>query len=212
MTYLTEKQKHALHIIEQHFSTQAFNNQDIKAIDSTIATATVDFLKQKGILEKIGSNPSTYQLIPSDQRKDYINPYRIIELETGLIFENCIEATKQKGDGYSKIKDAVGGRRRIAGGTHWCKVSDLPSHFTTQDMQNKIMQIDDAFAFDGNKKMTRGKMVRNKTTGDLFYTAADAQKWCKCLGVEACCRGEQKTAGGYEWEYVNLINMEETND
>lgn len=52
-------------------------------------------------------------------------------------------------------------------------------------------------------KNGRAKKVLNITTGEIFGCARDAEKkYCiHCGGVASCCRGEQKSSGGFKWEY-----------
>ena len=50
----------------------------------------------------------------------------------------------------------------------------------------------------------RAKKVFCITTGEIFDCAIDAGKkyGIKRGLIPACCRGEQKTAGGKEWKYL----------
>lgn len=51
----------------------------------------------------------------------------------------------------------------------------------------------------------RAKKVHCITTGEIFQCARDAEiKYSITRGlVGACCRGEQRTSNGMEWEYIN---------
>lgn len=128
----------------------------------------------------------------------------IICLETSQVFESVKIATEQTPRG-SKIKDAVGGRQRVAGGYHWCRVTDLPENYEQEDLLNKISQIDLNFGYVDGRKVNRGKRVRNLDTGEEFYSASDAALHYRLASdaVAACCRGVNKTAGGCRWEYVD---------
>lgn len=49
-----------------------------------------------------------------------------------------------------------------------------------------------------------GKKVLCLETGIIYESAAEASKQTgisRC-GIGACCRGQQKTAGGFHWEFV----------
>lgn len=39
-------------------------------------------------------------------------------------------------------------------------------------------------------------------TGEVFNSIKEAQTWCGKIGVKDCCRGRQKTCGGYHWRYT----------
>lgn len=38
-------------------------------------------------------------------------------------------------------------------------------------------------------------------TKQVFNCIKDASEWCGKKGISGCCRGQQKTAGGYHWMY-----------
>jgi hypothetical protein len=48
--------------------------------------------------------------------------------------------------------------------------------------------------------------VRCIETNEIFRNAAEASRFCGLKQgdiIYLCCKGKQKTAGGYHWEYVN---------
>ena len=205
---LTEKQIIALTIIEENFKNKNFGINDIKEYNSTVATATLANLQAKGILEKISEKPAKYRYINKSDRTEIkplkLTAEKVVELETGIIYESAQKALEAKGAGFSKIKDAANGSRRVAGMLHWCKISDLPVNFTIEDCKQKIKIIDAAFGYYDGKKVNRGKRVRNIDLDQEFYSASEAARFFNLTSdaVASCCRGEKSTAAGYHWEYV----------
>ena len=62
-------------------------------------------------------------------------------------------------------------------------------------------------------KRARGRKVVNLDTKEIFYTTIEAADYYKLPYKEAigdCCRGKQKMAGGYHWQYLDeLDNIED---
>ena len=205
---LTEKQIIALAVIEENFKDKIFGIKDIKEYNSTIASATLANLQAKGFLEKISEKPAKYHYIHEQNRvgikvQESVAE-KVVELETGTIYDSAKKAWEIKGNGFSKIKDAANGSRRVAGMLHWCKLSDLPINFTIDDCKQKIEIIDAAFGYYDGKKVNRGKRVLNIDLNQEFYSAAEAARFYNLSSdaVAACCRGERNTAGGYHWKYI----------
>jgi hypothetical protein len=49
-------------------------------------------------------------------------------------------------------------------------------------------------------------------TGQVFTTVKEAEQWCGKEGVGQCCKGKQKTAGGYHWMYHDeWLKLQEEN-
>lgn len=208
---LTEKQLVALDAIEKNLKNKIFGIGDVKEYNSIIASATLANLQAKGVLEKVSDKPAKYRYIDEQNRTEIVlqesKAEKVVELETGTIFESAKKAFEIKGAGFSKIKDAANGSRRVAGTMHWCKLSDLPINFTLGDCKQKIEIIDAAFGYYDGKKVNRGKRVRNIELNQEFYSATEAARFYN-LGSDAiasCCRGEKNTAAGYHWEYVEEV-------
>ena len=205
---LTEKQIIALAVIEDNFKDKIFGINDIKEYNPTVAVATLANLQVKGILEKVSEGPAKYRYVNESDRIE-IKPQestaeKIVELESGIIYDNAKKAQEIKGKGFSKIKDAANGTRRVAGMLHWCKLSNLPVNFTADDCKQKIEIIDAAFGFFDGKKVNRGKRVRNIELNQEFYSASEAARFYNLSSdvIASCCRGEKNTAAGYHWEYT----------
>lgn len=204
---LTEKEQIMMEVIENNFTHCDFCIANIIPLHATGTVTVLANLAKKGILNKVGTNPATYQLIPECERTEIAQSSRaakIVELETGEIYNSTDEAKTIKGPGYSKIKDAVGGRRRIAGGSHWCRLEDMPINFTNEDCLQKIEIIDASFGYYDGVKVNWGKRVKCIETGQEFYSATEAAKFYNLSNdsVAAACRGDIQTAGNYHWEYL----------
>ncbi len=203
----TEKEQAMMEVIEGNFTQCNFCINDIKLHHADGTVVVLANLAKKGILSKIGTNPATYKLIPENERVEITLPSlaaKIVELETGEIYNSVDEALTIKGSGYSKIRAAVNGSRRVAGSAHWCRLEDMPINFTKEDCLQKIEIIDASFGYYDGVKANRGKRVRCIETGQEFYSASDAAKFYSLSNdcVAAACRGERQTAGGYHWKYV----------
>ena len=68
-------------------------------------------------------------------------------------------------------------------------------------------------------KRKRGKKVVNLDTGEIFHTTMEAAEYYNLPYKEAigdCCRGKQKNAGGFRWQYLekldNVENLEYNKD
>lgn len=209
MMNLTEKQIIALTVIEENFKNKEFGINDVKEYNPTIAITTLANLQAKGILEKVSESPAKYHYINESDRTEIklseSSAEKVVELETGTIYESAQKAWETKGTGFSKIKDAANGSRRVAGMLHWCKLKDLPINFTIEDCKQKIEIIDAAFGYYDGKKVNRGKRVRNIDLDQEFYSASEAARFYNLSSdaIASCCRGEKNTAAGYRWEYVN---------
>lgn len=204
----TEKEEKMISVIEKSFTQFEFGIQEIKTIHPEGSVAVLANLAKKGILKKTSDKPAKYIFISENQRIEVELPFskaaKIVELETGIIYNSVAEAMSIKGAGHSKIKNVVSGLRRVAGGHHWCRLDNMPIDFTIEDCKKKIEIIDASFGYFNGVKVNRGKRVRNIELNQEFYSAAEASRFynLSCDSVAAACRGDIQTAGGYHWEYV----------
>ena len=55
------------------------------------------------------------------------------------------------------------------------------------------------------RKAHKQKAVRNRTTGVVYPGVREASEMTgiSASSLSRACRGKQKTAGGFEWEYMN---------
>ena len=55
-----------------------------------------------------------------------------------------------------------------------------------------------------NVQYSQSKKVICLETKQVFDSIQEANAWAKVkTGVADCCKGKQKTAGGYHWQYVD---------
>ena len=203
----SEKEQIMMEVVENNFTHCDFCIDNIKPLHPAGTVTVLANLAKKGVLNKVGIKPATYRLIPEYERVEIVQPSlaaKVVELETGEIYNSAEEAKIIKGPGHSKIKDAVGGRRRIAGGSHWCRLEDMPPNFTKEDCLQKIEIIDASYGYYDGVKVNRGKRVRCIETGQEFYSASEAARFYNLSSdsVASACRGDIQTARGYHWEYV----------
>ena len=62
-------------------------------------------------------------------------------------------------------------------------------------------------AIRNNQLAQHRKPVRCIETGEEFESLSDAERKTGILGetISRCCRGKQKTASGYHWEFIKDI-------
>lgn len=116
---------------------------------------------------------------------------KILCLETNEIFDTYQEAI----DKYPKAKyipSVCSGSQKTSGGYHWCFYDE----FTLLNISNQeyITQID--------MIGSRGKRVLCVETMKEYNSANEAKRQTGIKNVDACCRGEQASAGGYHWKYI----------
>lgn len=115
--------------------------------------------------------------------------HKIICLELKKVYDTQFEILKELN--ITSISHALknGG---TAGGYHFC----YEEHFLESKLsaEEYIRQIDNTFH--------RSKKVLCVETNEIFNSAKEAMEAIGIKGIDACCRGKQKTAGGYHWKYI----------
>ena len=92
-----------------------------------------------------------------------------------------------------------------------------PSNNCVKNLEWCTVSYNNTYGSAANKraeKLTGGKNPNSKKvkcieTNYIFDSIAEAKKWLGKGSIGACCRGEQATAGGYHWEYVQASTVEE---
>ena len=120
---------------------------------------------------------------------------RVICLETKEMFDNGGKAIKR-----FNIMDSYGiglccrGKQKTAGGYHWAYLSDYNSW--ERERQDE---------YYGKEPIRLDKRVICLETGETFDNATEASKRfnIRAYYIGLCCRGKQKTAGGFHWAYYN---------
>ena len=88
-----------------------------------------------------------------------------------------------------------------------CRVDNLEWCTHRYNVQYSSYKISESLK---GHKPTNIKKVICVETGQIFNSMDDANEWCgKKDGVSACCRGEQKTCGGFHWMYYEHYLIEQ---
>ena len=137
----------------------------------------------------------------------------IVCLETGEIFSSAHEVEKQKGILHTQISACCCHYPSTftAYGYHWVFQEEMP--FWTKDLaQQKIEEIESLRGGTNEQKKqayiakvtAKGKKVLCKETNIIFLSAREAGRIMNIDGssISKVCRGIQKTAMGYHFEYI----------
>lgn len=115
-------------------------------------------------------------------------------------FNSIAEASLVTGDCKSDICNCCQGKAYSTHGHHYLYATDPRA----QNPQQAIKDIERKKALNN----PRNKPVRCKTTGEIFISAAEAQrKYPTACKIGHCCRGERRTSGKLpdgtplEWEF-----------
>ena len=117
------------------------------------------------------------------ERINRTNNVKIINLDTGQVFDSLTEAAESCGGRKSDICTCCNGKQKTAFGFHWAYLSNG----------------------ERRKKNITGR-VRNDTTGEVFANSIEAAKSCDgdSRNINRCCRGETKTAYGFSWTAIDM--------
>lgn len=80
----------------------------------------------------------------------------------------------------------------------WCTREENIQHSWDEGLRENVRE-------SLKTKGPRKKNVICITTGIIYNSISEAERQTgvKAPRISACCRGQQHTAGGYEWEYFN---------
>ena len=133
-----------------------------------------------------------------EYRKPIKRSKAIICLETLIIYESAVQASKEINCESAHISSCCTGRRNIAHNYHW-------SYYNS----NKPIEY--------YKKLLREKQEKEKCkydnpiilieTKQIFKTAKEVQKYLNVDRVEHiinCCEGNAKSAYGFHWAYYDI--------
>lgn len=117
----------------------------------------------------------------SELRKE--SGFPIVCVETGKVYKNAVVATEAVGGkSVSGIRECLNGNNMTAYGYHWRYLKD------------DNWQL---------RKNRCNKAVVCVETNDIYESIREASRQTginKC-SIAECCRGTQKTAGGYHWKF-----------
>ncbi len=133
----------------------------------------------------------------SDEARDKIRNSRSIQiicLETGDIYNGCIDASNQLGLCSTSIGKVVNGKQQCCGGLHFAKLQDYLNNSTP------IFQPHPA----------QYKVVQCVSTGEIFKNISEASKstGVSRRAISYACNGKHKTSGGMLWEFVTNDNLQ----
>lgn len=113
---------------------------------------------------------------------------QVLCIETGVVYESVSQAKKQTG--ITNISYVCNGKYKTAGGYHW--------EFVDEDKKNM------ANKFAKNRINKKNKPVCCIEMDIVYCSAAEAENktGINRRTIGHVCRGIQKTAGGYHWEFV----------
>ena len=118
----------------------------------------------------------------------------VVQVETGKIFSCVAEAAELLHISHAHISSVCTGERRSAGGYHWRYASETPEEWEQrrQDYAER----------SGVKIFPK---VVCMETGEIFEQpkAAAEKAGIHPSNITQVCRGEQLSAGGFHWKYVN---------
>lgn len=118
----------------------------------------------------------------------YPSRRKILCLELNKTYNSQSEAQEELKINHLSHALKTGG---ISGGYHFCYEDEfIESGLSAEDYIKK------------NAPSGSSKRVLCVETKQIFNSAAEAMDFIGIRGVDACCRGKQKTAGGYHWKYV----------
>lgn len=116
---------------------------------------------------------------------------KVICIETQQIFNSAIEAKKLLN--VSNISKVCHKQKKTAGGYHWAFADDL-------ETINNLKQ------FIGKDKFKKEQHYYKKVlcieTGIIYNSAKEAKIATGFTHIDACCRDQRRTAGGYHWKYI----------
>lgn len=101
----------------------------------------------------------------------------------------------------TKISNALKGKQNCLGR----KLSEETKAKIAESNRNRVISEDSRKKMSESHKGKTTKKVMCVETGKVFNSITDASIFIGRDGsaISACCRGKQKTCGGYHWEYVN---------
>lgn len=121
----------------------------------------------------------------------------VICVETGVIYDSVTEAANSVGLHRTTVGDVCRGKNNTAGGYRWAYYNEYikdPDKYNKPIKQNKRTRNDKRF-----------KKVLCIETNVIYNNCSEA---ADSIGVNRTtvgkvCRGENKTAGGYHWKYID---------
>ena len=120
-------------------------------------------------------------------KTQYHNQRAVWCIETQTKYDSCADAARAVESRSSDISAVCRGEKQTCKNYHWCYYEDREHYIMPEKRRN------------GNYKR-----VRCIETGTIYDTMAEAERQTGVPrnDISAVCRGRQKTARGYHWEYA----------
>jgi hypothetical protein len=117
----------------------------------------------------------------------YPNQRAVWCVETATKYDSCAEAALAINSTSSEVSAVCRRENKTCNGYHLCYYEDKELYVTPEKVRN-----------------ANYKQVKCIETGVIYSTIAEAERKTGVPrnDISATCRGRQKTAGGYQWEYV----------
>lgn len=127
----------------------------------------------------------------------------VICVETGIKYRSVLDASKLTGIGKDNIRKCCLGQALTAGNFSWNYVNSM---YTKEERNNMYISYIKRLKERSDKGNRYGrKKVKCIELHRVFESCATAATEIECSAnaITMCCKGNQLTAGGYHWEYVN---------
>ena len=154
---------------------------------------SVEYRKKQSEKQKeIWSTPELKQKRSDANKRNWSNVSfaekfykRVVCVETGVTYDCINSAGRILHLDVHNISSCCRGKRATVGGYHW--------EYVDEELKNKYVPY-----------ASKHKRVLCVETGVIYLSASCAASFVGVTRsrISACCRGRQKTAGGYHWEYA----------
>ena len=118
----------------------------------------------------------------------------VLQIETGRVYNSIADASEVLGISYAHILSVCYGKRRSAGGFHWRFFKESQEEWESRR---------DAFILEAG--IAAYPKVICVETGEVFEQpkCAAEKVGVHPSNITKVCRGEQLSAGGFHWRYLN---------
>lgn len=146
----------------------------------------------RSTVTRILQNFDTYTIEESRKRGNRKHGRKIVQYDLQGIyiasFDSISEASAETGVGVSGIRKACRGTSQQSGGYQWRYSGDIPPG----EFKVSVLKPVSQHSIDGELLQTFESVT---SAGRISQIDASC--------ISACCRGKQKTAGGFIWKYAS---------
>lgn len=138
----------------------------------------------------------------------YINLYKNSKCKTKRIHRLVAEAFLYNKNKLEQVNHIDGNKlNNNVNNLEWISASDNCKHAYINSLSDPISNLPKDLKGKNNPKSK--KIVQLDINNNLikeWETIKEAKETLKINHISACCRGERKTAGGYQWKYVDDVS------